>query len=156
MTDMVSNAPSVAQEQRETSDSDDLNREEEEENSADSGKDDPGQVVKLRIPDSLPSLRTISVQVSWKPDEIEKKPESITCTVFSDQSEAPVVTYSLSEADASETDDGTIVWSKTLPDHFPVLQQRRQYYHIPYRRSLIQIARNTQSVYRKTRIFIRT
>jgi hypothetical protein len=120
MTDMVSNAPSVAQEQRETSDSDDLNREEEEENSADSGKDDPGQVVKLRIPDSLPSLRTISVQVSWKPDEIEKKPESITCTVFSDQSEAPVVTYSLSEADASETDDGTIVWSKTLPDHFPV------------------------------------
>lgn len=120
MPDMDSNAPSVVQGEGETSDSNSLNQKEEEETMADSGKDDSGQAAKLSIPDSLPSLRTISVQACWKPDGTEKKPEFITCTVFSDQSEAPVATCSLSEADVSEPDDGTIMWSKTLPDHFPV------------------------------------
>lgn len=84
----------------------------------------PDPAARLDILASLPSLRTISVQISWESDETEQKPESIDCTVIPDQSGEPVATCSLSEADASEADDRTIVWSKTFPDSFPVYSQR--------------------------------
>lgn len=113
---------SMIQEQDGSSDPDSPDRTEEEQTSAASNRNDPDVAAKLIIPASLPNYRTVDVRITWA-DETEKKPKTITCTLLSDQSDEALTVCELSEADASEAEDGTITWSKTLPEQFPVYSQ---------------------------------
>lgn len=123
-TDSVSSAPTSSGVVPAPAESDSLKMSEENQTSEDSQKKNADLTAVLNIPESLPSSRMMSVQILWGADEAEEKPESVKCTVFSDQSEEPLAAYSISDADAAETEDGTLMWSKTLPDPFPVYSKQ--------------------------------
>ena len=74
----------------------------------------------LHFLNRVSNLRTLSVRIAWGADHSENLPESVACALFSDQSEEPLTTFTLSGADASETEGGAVTWEKTLADEYPV------------------------------------